>query len=112
MHVILVEAEHCLVRVILSESECCVVHVILVEPEYCLKYVTLLMHECYLARASCRCTSQGQCTFVLRHGSFVHNALFAHVLSFTVKLLFDLLLSYASYIFFVRSNIFIVTCLY
>ena len=77
-----------------------------------MRYATLLMHECCFARANCRCTLQGQCTFVLRHVCLVHIALFTHVLSFTVRLLFDPLLSYASFIFFVRINILTVTCLY
>ena len=63
-------------HVIWSGTQCCVVHIILVESEYCLKYVTLLMQDSCFARTSCKCTSQGQCAFVLRHGCFMHIVLF------------------------------------
>jgi len=56
--------------------------------------------------------SQGLGTFMLRPVGIVSIARFTHVVFFSVNLLFNILLTYGSFIFFVLSNIFSVIYLY
>ena len=56
--------------------------------------------------------SQGLGTFVLRPVGIVRIARFTHVVFLSVNLLFNILLSYGSFVFFVLSIIFFVICSY